>query len=150
MPQSLACLFIHLVFSTKHRAPMIRDETRDALHGYLAGTLKKLSCEAALINSVEDHVHVLFQLGRTCALSHVVQELKGSSSKWMKSNNKGLSDFAWQAGYAAFSVSARDWRRAYEYIAKQQEHHQIRTFQDELRDLLRRSGVKFDERYVWD
>lgn len=150
MPQSLARLHVHLIFSTKHRAPLLRDAVRDALHRYMAVVLQNLECPAKLINSVEDHVHILFALGRTVALSKVVEDIKKSSSKWIKTQGVEYADFAWQAGYGAFAVSESNIAAVREYIADQREHHRKKSFQEEYRAFLERHHVAFDERYVWD
>lgn len=150
MPQSLARIYLHLVFSTKNRAPVINDQIRDPLHGYMATVLKNLGCYANLINSVEDHAHLLFELGRTVGVSKVVEDVKKSSSKWIKTQPGGVAIFAWQNGYGVFSVSHSNLETVREYIASQREHHRTRTFQEELRTLLEKHGVAYDERYVWD
>ena len=149
MPQSLARNILHLVFSTKHRAPLITDEVRPDLHAYMAGILTACDSPAIIINSVADHAHVLFVLARTWALCDVIEELKKSSSKWAKAN--GLSaDFYWQNGYGSFSVSPSNVEVVGDYIERQAEHHASIDFQDEYRAFLRRHGIVFDERYVWD
>jgi REP element-mobilizing transposase RayT len=150
MPQSLAKIYLHLVFSTKGRVPTLTDEARDPLHSYLATVIKNLGCHANLINSVEDHVHVLFELSRTVSVSTVVVDVKTSSSKWIKAQPGGCRDFAWQSGYGVFSVSQSNVETVRAYIANQREHHRTRSFQDELRTLLEKHGVEYDERYVWD
>ncbi len=150
MPQSLARLHIHLVFSTKHRERLITDAVRDALHAYLARVLQNLGCAPVLINSVEDHVHVLFELSRTIAVSKVVEDVKKSSSKWIKTQGAEFAGFAWQAGYGAFAVSESNVEAVRRYIAGQREHHREQLFQEEYRECLDRHGIAFDERYVWD
>ena len=150
MSQSLARLHVHLVFSTKHRAPLIDAAVRDALHAYLVAVLQKLTCPVQGINSVEDHVHILFDLSRTCAISEVVEQVKTSSSKWIKTRGRAYSGFAWQAGYGAFAVSESMVATVEGYLARQQEHHHQSSFQDEYRALLERHRITFDERYVWD
>ena len=150
MPQSLARIHLHLVFSTKHRERRITDDVRASLHAYMATVFDNLGCPAALINSVEDHVHILFELAWTKAVSEVVETVKTSSSKWIKTQNNSHAGFAWQAGYGVFSVSESQVAVVRDYIAGQQEHHQRSTFQDEYRRFLERHRVAFDERYVWD
>ncbi|MGC4072226.1 MAG: IS200/IS605 family transposase [Nibricoccus sp.] len=150
MPQSLARLHIHLVFSTKNRAPLIHDRVRDPLHRYMAVVLKNLDCPSTLINSVDDHVHILFELARTVALSTAVEGLKKFSSKWIKTQGPELTGFAWQAGYGAFSVSASSVNAVRDYIAGQQEHHRKKSFQDEYRAFLEKHSTAFDQRYIWD
>ncbi|MCX5661987.1 MAG: IS200/IS605 family transposase [Planctomycetota bacterium] len=150
MPQSLARLYTHLVFSTKHREPTLPDSSREPLHRYLAVVLQDLHCPPILINSVEDHIHLLFDLGRTVAIATAVEKIKTSSSKWMKSDGPQNPDFAWQSGYAAFSVSVSMVDTVHAYIANQAVHHRTQSFQDEYRKLLEHHGVEFDEQYVWD
>lgn len=150
MPQSLARLHIHLVFSTKNREPIISDAVRDALHAYMATVLQNLGCAPVLINSVEDHTHMLFDLARTVSISQVVEDVKKSSSKWIKTQEEHFSTFAWQSGYGAFAVSESNVETVRQYIANQREHHRTKTFQEEYRAFLKRHNVVFDERYVWD
>ena len=150
MSQSLVKNLIHLVFSTKHRAPMISSTVRVPLHKYMAGILENCQSTALLTNSVADHVHTLFSLSKNWALKDVVEELKKGSSKWMKTQGDSFAEFYWQAGYGAFSVSESAVPRVKRYIAAQEEHHCRVTFQDEFRELCRRHGVALDERYVWD
>jgi putative transposase len=150
MPQSLAKILVHLTFSTKHRHPWIDKGIRNELNSILANTLKEWECPPLIVGSVDDHVHALFSLSRNHAIRKVVEEIKKGSSKWIKTKGPKYSEFYWQAGYGAFSVSQSNAPRVRAYIAKQEEHHRQRTFQDELRALLRRHQIEFDERYVWD
>jgi REP element-mobilizing transposase RayT len=150
MPQSLARLHIHLIFSTKNRERIISDRVRDSLHAYMATVLQNLGCHPVLINSVEDHVHVLFELARTVAVSAAVEDVKKASSKWIKTQGGEFAGFAWQAGYGAFAVSESNVPAVREYVANQREHHRKKSFQEEYRTFLERHQIAFDERYVWD
>jgi len=150
MSQSLACLPIHLAFSTKNRNHIIADTIREPLHAYISTVLQNLGCPTILINSVEDHVHILFELARTVSVSKAVEEAKRASSKWMKTQGPEFADFAWQNGYGAFAVSQSKVPAVCEYIASQGEHHRIKSFQEEYRAFLQRHSIAFDERYVWD
>jgi len=150
MPQSLAKLHIHLVFSTKNREPIITDTARDSLHRYMATVLQNLGCSPVLINSVEDHTHLLFDQARTVSISQVVEDVKKSSSKWIKTQGPEFAGFAWQAGYGAFAVSESNVETVRLYIANQREHHSTKTFQEEYRAFLMRHNVAFDDRYAWD
>lgn len=150
MPQSLAKNLIHLVFSTKNREQFITDSVRSDLHAYMATVLKNMDCTALIINSVEDHVHILFLLYRTVALSTAVGDLKASSSKWIKTQSPEFGNFSWQVGFGAFSVSESNVEAVRQYIGNQKEHHRKVTFQDELRSFLEKHGVEYDERYLWD
>jgi putative transposase len=148
MPQSLAKILVHLVFSTKDREPLIAEGVRPHLHAYLVGTLENLKCPSLQTGGTADHVHILLMLARTAALSEVVEQVKTGSSKWMKT--QGVPAFAWQAGYGAFSVGESQVETVVKYIQKQEEHHRVITFQDEYRRFLEKYRVTFDERYVWD
>jgi REP element-mobilizing transposase RayT len=150
MPQSLARLHVHLVFSTRNREPLITDAVRDALHAYMATVLQNLGCAPVLINSVEDHAHLLFDLSRTVAISQAVEDVKKASSKWIKTQGPEFASFAWQSGYGAFAVSESNVDAVREYIANQREHHRRKSFQEEYRQFLERHRIAFDERYVWD
>lgn len=150
MPQSLARLHVHLVFSTKNREPIITDAVRGALHAYMVTVLQNLGCAPVLINSVEDHTHLLFDLARTVSISQAVEDVKKASSKWIKTQGPEFASFAWQSGYGAFAVSESNVEAVREYIANQREHHRKKSFQEEYRQFLERHRIAFDERYVWD
>ena len=151
MSQSLVKNLVHLVYSTKHRKSWIPESIRDSLWAYQAGVFKELESPALIIGGVEDHVHALFMLSKNYALKKIVEEVKKASSKWMKTTDgTGNKDFTWQAGYAGFSVSESNVPVVKEYIRNQAEHHKKVSFQDELRLLLKRHGIEYDERYIWD
>ena len=151
MPQSLARILVHTVFSTKDRRPLLRDKPlREELHRYLGGILTNHDCQPIIIGGVEDHVHLLSTLARTCQAAEMVKEAKRGSSLWLKSRSSELRDFAWQTGYGVFSIGQSQVDSVRNYIAGQEEHHKRISFQDEFREFLNRYEVEFDERYVWD
>ncbi len=151
MPQSFSAVYIHLVFSTKDRRPFLRDKVvREKLHSQLGGISKTLECPPLLVGGVEDHVHLLCRFARTITQAQWVKELKRISHGWLKAQGHEYADFEWQGGYADFSVSQSVLEQVKKYIAGQEMHHQRMTFQDELRELLRRHELEIDERYVWD
>lgn len=151
MPQSLVQIYLHVVFSTKERKPHLTDvDSRRDLHAYLTGTCRNLDSPSIIVGGVEDHVHLLCRFGRTLSVADLVRELKRESSKWIKSEFPKLNRFQWQAGYGAFSVSPSHVDPLTRYIARQEEHHRKESFQDEFRRLLRKYGIEWDERYVWD
>ena len=150
MAQSLAKLYIHLIFSTKNRERVLPDDLRPALHDYMGGILRDLGCIAVEINTEPEHTHALFILARTAALSDVVGHLKKGSTNWLQQQRPELREFHWQNGYGAFSVSQSNVDAVREYIRNQREHHHRQSFEDEFRAILRKHDVEFDERYVWD
>jgi putative transposase len=118
MPQSLAQIYLHIVFSTKDRRPMLQDPTiRDEAHNYLGGACNKLDCPVLRVGGVSDHVHILCRLGRTITVADLIKELKRESSRWLKTKSPDLKDFFWQNGYGAFSVSPSHVETLREYIA---------------------------------
>jgi putative transposase len=147
--QSLVKNLIHLVYSTKHRQPWIVPEHRDGLFAYQAGIFKEWDSPALVIGGVEDHVHALFCLSKNHALKKIAEEVKKGSSRWMKTEGPRLQGFSWQAGYAAFSVSQSNVDSVRRYIEMQEAHHRKMTFQDELRAMLRKHQLEFDEQYLW-
>ena len=151
MSQSLAKILVHSVFSTKDRRPFLRDRSvREQLHNYIGGILNQLDCQPVIVGGVEDHVHLLCALSRTCQASEMIKEVKRGSSLWLKSKNPNLHDFSWQSGYGIFSVSFSQIESVRNYIARQEDHHRKVSFQDEFLELLRRYEIDFDEKYVWD
>ena len=151
MPQSLVQIYVHIVYSTKHRKPFLKDkEFRDRTQRYLAGTCKGLNCPALIVGGVEDHVHILCRFGKNVEIADLVRDLKRDSSKWVKAEQPRLAGFHWQRGYGAFSISPSHVEALKHYIFHQQDHHRRETFQDEFRRLCKKYGLAMDERYVWD
>jgi REP element-mobilizing transposase RayT len=151
MPQSLSNVLVHIVFSTKERRAMLRGrELAVEMHKYLGGISNSLDCPPIIAGGTDDHVHLLARQARTIALADWIKELKRGASIWIKTKGPALELFQWQAGYGAFSVSQSQAERVQQYIAGQEQHHATLSFQDEFRQLLRKHGIEFDERYVWD
>ena len=150
MPQSLTMLYAHLVFSTKNRRPIIDDEIRPRVHAYLATVVRDLDSPYVVVGGVADHVHILFDMGKMHAPVEFVKRVKRESSKFVKTLGRKHNDFYWQRGYGMFSVSPTHLKDAEDYVRNQDEHHQNKTFQDELRGFLERYGIAYDEKYVWD
>ena len=150
MSQSLAKVYIHAIFSTKLREPVLADEWRDELFHVLGRAASNVGCQSLIVGGVADHVHMLFQLGRTITIADVVGKVKSTSSVWVNQTRSLSTPFHWQGGYAAFSVSQSNVEMAREYIRTQPEHHAKESFQDEFRKWLCRYEIEWDERYVWD
>jgi REP element-mobilizing transposase RayT len=151
MSQSLAKILVHTVFSRKERKPYLRNRVlRAETHAYIGGILSNLDCQPIVVGGVEDHVHSLCALARTCSPADMVKEIKRGSSLWIKSKSAPLEEFSWQNGYGIFSIGSSQVAVVKEYIENQEEHHRQISFQDELRTLLERYDIEFDERYVWD
>jgi REP element-mobilizing transposase RayT len=150
MSQSLANVVVHLVFSTKGRRPVIRDQERGQLHACITGILKNHDSQLIEINSVCDHIHILFAQSKNHAPAKIVEQIKTGSSTWIKTLDPSYLDFAWQTGYGEFSVSPMQVEVVREYIRKQPEHHQQEDFQSEYRRFCEKNGKPLDERYAWD
>jgi REP element-mobilizing transposase RayT len=150
MGQSLSQLYVHLTFGVKNRHPFIKNEWRTDLHKYVAGILKNLESPALQINSVADHIHILFRLSKNMALAKVVENVKKDSSKWVKTIENVNPNFSWQIGYGAFSVSSSKVDIVTRYIQNQEAHHKRTTYKEELEKFLEEYDVvEYDERYFW-
>lgn len=150
MPQSLAQILVHVVFSTKDREPILANTIHAQLHTYIGGIIAHHHGTLLKAGSVADHIHLLLAHPRTTAPAELIQDVKTGSSKWIKSRGAPYRRFHWQAGYGIFSVSASHRRVVESYLERQAEHHRKISFQDEYRTLLRQYDVEWDENYVWD
>ena len=149
MPQSHADVWIHLVFSTKHRRPVLADEDlREQMFRMLAHhVVESAGCLSGSVGGHVDHVHLLIGLSRTITIAKLVEIIKVNTSAWAK---ESVPDFQWQNGYGAFSVSRSLNGNVDRYIRTQEEHHKRMSYQDEFRLLCKKHGIEIDERYVWD
>jgi putative transposase len=150
MSQSLSNIVVHLVFSTKGRRQLIRDEERGDLHAYITGILKNLDSPLIEINSVRDHIHILFAQSKNHAPAKIIDQLKSASSGWIKKQHAWYADFAWQTGYGEFSVSPMHVEPVRDYIRHQADHHRQEDFQTEFRRFCEKNCKPLDERYAWD
>lgn len=150
MPQSLAQILVHVVFSTKNREPVLDDAVRIDLHAYIGGIVAHHAGSLLSAGSVADHIHLLLAHPRTSAPAELIQDIKTGSSKWIKTRGNRYQLFHWQSGYGIFSVSTSHRAAVESYLARQAEHHRTISFQDEYRNLLRDHGIEWNEAYVWD
>jgi putative transposase len=148
MPQSMASVHLHIVFSTKHREPLIEPAWSDRLYAYLGGLARERDSTLLLAGGRPDHVQLLVNFGRSHSIRDFLRDIKSHSSSWVKQELG--SSFSWQSGYAAFSVSQSNLDDVLAYIRHQDEHHRTRTFQEEVRLFLQKNGLAWDERYLWD
>lgn len=148
MPSTHLSLHYHLVFSTKERRAFIDEAWRARFHAYLGGAIRAVGGVAIAVGGTGDHVHLLIGLRATHRLADVLREIKAATSEWVH-QELSIATFSWQEGYGAFTVSASQLDKVKHYVATQAEHHRHRSFQEEYRDLLVKSGVPFDERYLW-
>lgn len=150
MPQSLSLVVVHVIFSTRDRFPCLGPGVRPHLHAYLSTVARNAGCECYRVGGVADHVHLALRMSRTITIAGLIETLKTTSSKWLKSQAAELGGFSWQRGYGCFSVGPADVEALCRYIDDQEEHHRTRTFQEEFRAFLHKYGVAHDEAYVWD
>jgi REP element-mobilizing transposase RayT len=149
MAQTLVSLLVHLVFSTKNRANLITPDIEPDLYKYISGTLRKMESPCLKIGGTANHLHLLISQSKNIALAFLLEELKKSSSKWIKRQDSSFSSFKWQDGYGAFTIGQSNVVALKRYIELQDSHHRKRSFEDELRGLLKKYRVDFDERYIW-
>ena len=150
MPQSLAQIYVHIIFSTKERYPFINEVIEPQLFAYMGDTIKRCKGVPFLINGTADHVHILSSLPRTMSLSKYIEEIKRNSSRWIKTKDIQYEKFAWQNGYGAFSVSSSQKDFVVRYIAGQKEHYRMATFKEEFIAFLEKYNIEYDEKYLWN
>jgi putative transposase len=150
MPQSFVSLPMHLVFSTKNRAALIRDDLPSRLYEYIGGILREQKSKLVAAGGMPDHIHLLVLLSKQVALSDLMRDMKSASSKWIHDTFPRQQDFAWQAGYGAFAVSHSNLPQVTRYIPNQAQHHRAQSYQDEFISLLKKHEIQFDESYLWE
>ncbi len=150
MAQSLSKVYVHITFSTKNRRDLIDENISSSLFEYLGGTCKRFECNPVQVGGHSNHVHILCLLSKKIAQMKLLEELKKSSSKWIKTKGDNYSDFYWQDGYGIFSVNPSEIEVVVQYIKNQKEHHKKISFEDELRAFLKKYKVDYDEKYIWD
>ncbi len=149
MAQSLSKLYIHLVFHIKTTSPPIRDADFGRVHPYIGQLVNTTGCKVLQVGGISDHVHILFLLSKDVTISHVVEEVKRNSSRWIKNIDPHYHAFAWQNGYGAFSVSQSVVEKTLEYIKNQDKHHAKMSFQEEYRMFLESYGIEYNKEYVF-
>jgi len=149
MSQSLCKIYLHVIFHIKTTSPKILDDDLERVHAYIGQLVNDTKCTNIWVDGVSDHVHVLCLLGRDTSPAHLLEEIKRNSSRWIKSVSSHYRDFAWQNGYAVFSVSQSVVDKTLEYIKNQREHHKKTSFQDKYKQFLELYKIKYDERYVF-
>lgn len=150
MPHSFTSQLLHCVFSTKQRQKIIAPELQQRLWPYLGGIARENHMKALSVGGTEDHVHLLLSLPSTLSIAKGIQLIKGGSSKWVHDTFPEHRAFAWQEGYGAFSIGVADVNRTMAYIENQAEHHRRRDFKEEFLAFLKKHGIEYDERYIWD
>jgi len=149
MAHTYTNILIHALFSTKDRHPWLDAEVAAELFPYLGGTINELGGQSLLVNGPSDHVHMLFVQPSTLSIADIMEKVKANSSGWVKKRWRNRGQFAWQSGYAAFSVSKSQVGSVKQYIDNQKEHHRKMTFQEEVLAFLKKQGIKYDPRYVF-
>lgn len=150
MLQSLSKVYVHIVFSTKHRHDFIDEAIEEELFTYLGGACREQGYKPVRVGGYRNHVHILCTLSRTITQAKLLEEIKKESSKWMKEQGEAYENFYWQDDYGIFSVNPRQIDIVERYIINQKEHHERQGFKDEFRRFLKRYKVPYDEKHVWD
>lgn len=150
MGQSLNKIYVHLVFSTKHRNPLITNSIKEDLFSYIGGICKNLECNPIQVGGEKDHVHILCLLSKKIALMELIEKIKSNSSKWIKTKGSEFENFYWQSGYGAFSVNPSEIDIVTNYIENQEDHHKKITFKEEFLKFLKKYKIDYDEKYIWE
>ncbi|MBQ7279217.1 MAG: transposase [Bacteroidales bacterium] len=149
MAQSLSKIYLHIIFHVKNTSPHIADEHLARMHSYIGQLINTTGCQTIRVGGIGDHVHILCTLSRNENVAHLVEEVKRNSSRWIKTIDDRYKMFAWQGGYAAFSVSQSLFDKTVAYVNNQREHHKKMSFHDEYLQYLKLYNIEFDEQYVW-
>ena len=149
MPQSLSKLYVHIIFHIKKHTVRIRYQDKKDLYAYMGSIIKDNTSIPILINGTNDHVHILCIMSKNISLSKLTEEIKRHSSRWIKTFDPYYSKFAWQGGYAGFSVSESISERIKQYIEKQEEHHRKISFEQELTAFLEEYEIEYNKQYLW-
>lgn len=149
MAQSLNKIFLHIIFHVKTKSPIIHDTDLERVHEYIGQLINKMGCQTVRVGGVGNHVHAVCMLSREETVSHLVEEMKRNSSRWIKTLSPRYRSFAWQGGYAAFSVSRSVVDKVVRYVNNQKEHHKKLTFEEEYIKFLKLHNIDYDERYVF-
>ena len=149
MAQSLSKLYVHIIFHTKNNQILIGKDIEEELYAYIGGIIKANQSIPIRINGIENHIHILAIMSKNIALAKFVEEIKRNSSRWKKTKNRKYQNFAWQGGYAGYSVSQSVIERTKKYIEKQKEHHKKISFKDEYEQFLKEYDIDYDENYLW-
>ena len=138
----------HIVLRTRRSEPTIVIEHERDLYAYIMGFVNNMNGKLYRIGGMPDHVHLLVSLPATLAMSKFVQELKVSTSKWLKANADFPRFEGWSREYAGFSYGLRDKDTIVNYIKNQKEHHSRKTFREEYLAFLQENGMSIDEKYL--
>ena len=150
MSQSFSQVYVHITFSTKNRYPFIDNDIKQELWSYLGGICKELECNPIRVGGDCDHIHICCLLSKKITQMQLLESIKSSSSKWIKTKGVKYDKFYWQKGYGIFSVNPSELDIVTAYIDSQEEHHKKQTFQKELLAFLKKYKINYDERYLWD
>ena len=150
MPTTLSRILLHVIFSTKRSACLITADLQPRLYAYIGGIVRDEKGTLLEIGGMPDHVHLVTRFKADKSVSHMLQLIKANSSKWANERPEQNSRFSWQTGYAAFTVSESQVGAVRDYVRRQEEHHRISSFREELLTLLRKHEIEYDERYLWD
>lgn len=149
MAQSLYKIYLHIIFHIKTTSPKILDDDVERVHEYIGQLINTTGCQTIHVGGICDHIHAVCLLSRQENVAHLVEEMKRNSSRWIKTLNVHYESFAWQGGYAVFSVSQSIVDKVLDYVKNQKEHHQKITFEDEYIRFLKLHNVEYDEQYVF-
>ncbi|WP_029036499.1 IS200/IS605 family transposase [Salinimicrobium xinjiangense] len=142
MGHSFNKIWVHTIWSTKDRQPLINFPFENEIHEYIDQQFREVGCPVRIINGMPDHIHCLFLLNPQRSISDVIKQIKGSSSHYINQNNLIPQKFSWQTGYAAYSVSESVLEKTFSYIRNQKLHHQKKSFQQEYEEFLKLYGFE--------
>jgi len=150
MANTFSQIYVQVVFAVKGRQNLIRKPWRYELHKYIAGIITAKGQKSIIVNGVEDHVHCFVGLSPVLAVADLVRDIKNNSSRFVNERKLVPGKFQWQEGYGAFSYSHSQLEKVYDYILKQEEHHEKKSFKEEYLGFLNRFKIEYDEKYLFN
>jgi putative transposase len=149
MSNTYTQIHLHLIFAVKNRKSLIEDSWKDRLYQYITGVVQANKHKMIIVNGMPDHLHIAIGMRPSQSLSDLMQDIKGSSSKWINDNNLSSGKFQWQEGYGAFSYNKSLLPKLIDYIKNQEEHHSQKSFLDEYKEFLKAFEIEYDEKYIF-
>jgi len=150
MAGTFSQIYIQVVFAVNGRANLLRKPWRDEVFKYMAGIIKGKNQKSIIVNGVHNHVHLFIGLRPSMALSDLVRDIKNNTSNFINDQRFLPGKFSWQEGFGSFSYAHSQIGNVYQYILKQEEHHQGKTFREEYLGFLHKFEIEYDEKYLFE
>ena len=148
MANTFTQIYLQFIFAVQNRESLIHPSWKDELYKYITGIIQYHKHKLISINGTANHIHILIGYKPHQLIPELLQDIKGSSSKWINERAFVKGRFNWQEGYGAFSYSHSQIGNVVKYIENQEKHHKHKTFKEEYEGFLRKFDIWFDDKYI--